>query len=102
MYAHIQYDAGYTITEVFNDMVSVFTGETVVANLSGATINAGASSIDTSSTLAGWAVHDTIVAGSDVVLKAPLEDDATKFKYVIWKYTNGSIALHRGDDLWHN
>ncbi|HAT48853.1 MAG: hypothetical protein HQL07_03845 [Nitrospirae bacterium] len=80
MYTQYVYNAGATQANITADLVAVLTGETDKNNLS-----AGCNKTNTviqAVVAAGWTLHDTDGGSGSKVIKAPLADDATKFKYV--------------------
>lgn len=81
MYASITFKntAESNLSDVVSDVVKVLTGETNKANLSAQVVQEATTIISTQA--AGWAVEQT-VSPTDVVLKAPISDDNTKFKYI--------------------
>ncbi|MBF0182522.1 MAG: hypothetical protein HQM03_21100 [Magnetococcales bacterium] len=90
MYARYQYLAGAMASDILDDVVTILTGETLVANLS-ASCNKGFSSIE-SVVPAGWTLHDGAAGANVKVIKAPLADDATRFKFVeVNTNTAGSV-----------
>lgn len=80
MYASITYTAAANRDNVFNDIIALLTGTTVVGSLSADVIGAGSEIIST--TPAGWTIHSTVIANESAILKAPISDDGTKHKYV--------------------
>lgn len=91
MYAVYKYLNGATQANVLADVVAILTGTTDVNTLS-ASCDKVASSVLTSSTAAGWQMHDASAGTNAVVLKAPVTDDPTKFKYM-WLSTNTAGAF---------
>ncbi|MBF0182622.1 MAG: hypothetical protein HQM03_21615 [Magnetococcales bacterium] len=87
MFATYNYSAGGTQQGVLDDMIAILTGESNVNNLS-ATCNKGATSI-TATITAGWTLHDAAAGTVTKVIKAPLADDASRFKYVAIIADNG-------------
>ncbi len=80
MYTKYVYNSGSDITNVLSDVIAILTGETDKANLSADCDQTNTEIIST--VAAGWTVHDA-AAGTDAqVIKAPLADDATTFKYI--------------------
>ncbi|MBF0340358.1 MAG: hypothetical protein HQL95_05270 [Magnetococcales bacterium] len=92
MFATYNYSANGTQQNVLDDLIAILTGETNANNLS-ATCNKGATSI-TATIPAGWTLHDASAGTVTKVIKAPLADDTTRFKYVgIIADNGGSGAL---------
>ncbi|MBF0422630.1 MAG: hypothetical protein HQL73_06530 [Magnetococcales bacterium] len=92
MYTRYTYAAGATQANITADLAAILTGETEKNNLS--------ASCDKNNTLiqatiaAGWALHDSDGGSGSKVLKAPLADDGTKFKYIrLYSSATTSIRL---------
>jgi len=79
MYTEYAYINGAIAIEVLADLAALFTGETILSNLS-TSCDQAASSI-TSTVSAGWILHDQVDT-SNVVIKAAHIDDVAKFKFV--------------------
>lgn len=91
MFAKIQYTTTtWTSANVFADMIKILTGETNLANLS-ANVDAGNSYINTSSRVAGWASHD-VVNSTTTVIKAPVADNGSQYKYVKLTLVTNNIS----------
>jgi len=89
MYASIQYTAAATATQVLADIVTIATGPIGLQLTSLTAPRNGAGSFITSTTAGGWIMHDNVSA-TVKVLKAPISDDGTKFKYLhLSVYTTG-------------
>lgn len=59
-------------------------------------------SISASIAAAGWELHDQWAAAGQVILKAPVVDDATFFKYVMLEVSNGvNLQMHLYEE-WNN
>jgi hypothetical protein len=91
MYATLSYDAGWTAANVIDDVKDVLTGETVKTNLS-ASINQTETEI-VSTVAAGWTLHDTVTAGADYILRAPLVDDGATFKHLQITLSGDTIIM---------
>ncbi len=99
MRAIYQYLAGAFASDLLDDLVAILTGETLVANLS-ASCNKSSTSIE-SVVPSGWTLHDEAAGTNAKVIKAPLADDATRFKYVeINTNTAGAVLTKVFED--HN
>ncbi|MBF0191619.1 MAG: hypothetical protein HQL99_10855 [Magnetococcales bacterium] len=97
MRADYKYLAGATAANILDDLVAILTGETNVANLS-SSCNKGLTSIE-SLIPAGWTLHDGAAGANAKVIKAPLADDATRFKFVeVNTNTAGSIITKVFED----
>ena len=78
-------------------IANVLAGETNPANL-GSFVDAAQSTI-ISNTPAGWTIHDAAAGTNTIVIKAPLADDATKFKYAkIAVPTPTGVAITGAED----
>lgn len=115
MYASITYStsAADNVDDVLADVVKLMTGVTDKTQLSSHVVQAGSEIIST--VPAGWSVEQTL-STSDVVLKAPISDDNTKFKYirlfanavtshpnVAWEaYTDWDVATSSGTVVVRN
>lgn len=91
MYAYIHYNPSVAATDVLADIVAIATGETVLANLS-AGVQTGDSAINTSISVAGWTLWDD-VSSTIKVIRAPMSDDGTKYKYLKLEVTNISVKF---------
>jgi len=80
--------------QILNDLKLIYTGETDVNNLS-ASCNKSSTELITT-TAAGWTVHDAdpFSDGKVVVLKAPVADDATEFKYVVLDFRTAATSFY--------
>lgn len=82
MYAALQYKSRPSSETLLSHIVALLTGTTNLGTLqSSAIIDETQSEINTSSSVAGWSVFDNISSKS-VVLRAPMLDFPSKYKYV--------------------
>ena len=79
MYAKYVYNAGATAANILSDVIAIMTGTTDIATLS-ASCNKPSTTI-IATIPAGWTMHDAAASDDSKVIKAPLADDPTKFKY---------------------
>jgi hypothetical protein len=82
MYATYKYNAGATKANILSDVVAICTGTTDKNTLSSSCDKPNTEILTTYST-AGWTLHDATAGTNAIAIKAPLEDDATKYKYVV-------------------
>ena len=96
MYARLVSPPTWTVAEKISDIVAVLSGETVVANLT-----ADASSIiDASSLTSGWSVHDAVTS-TNVVIKAPVADDPTQFKFSRLYASGETVISIQSYEFWN-
>jgi hypothetical protein len=93
MYAEIHYGVTVPVADVMSDIVAILTGETTVGNLSASAIT-GDSSINVSENVAGWTLFDDVDANNKV-LRAPISDDGSKYKYI-------KLVVDGDDIYWDN
>jgi len=97
MYANIQFQYLNDTKDVLRDYVSILTGETDINNLV-SDIFEEESFISVASTVAGWTLwDDQITASGYAVLRAPIVDDPTEYKYAWLNVTGKAIALELHD-----
>lgn len=85
MYSSYHYLENISKENFLSDIVSICIGETNVNNLSSG-CNKELTTINTSSTLAGWSLYDSTAYTNEtyspaMCLRSPLNDNATKYKY---------------------
>jgi len=80
MFAKYEYAAGSSLANIMSDIVAILTGETVVANLSVACVDAN--SYINSTDAAGWTVYDA-AAGTNAQCLRALDADASTYKYIV-------------------
>jgi hypothetical protein len=80
MYTKYTYNPSATETNLLSDIIAILTGETTPSNLS-ADCDQANTTINTTTTTAGWTIHDASATPNSQVLKAPYTD-TTDFKYV--------------------
>lgn len=111
MYAKYSYAAGASPSNLLADVVAILTGETNKANLSADCVQANTAI--TSTVASGWTVHDAAAGTNAQVLKAPLADDGTTFKYIkidcntagylkIGVYETWDATGHTGTNMAYN
>lgn len=90
MYSTLRFKPGWIVDDIMSDIVAVLTGETEVTNLSDSTRKEECEIVST--TAAGWLLHDQ-VSSSNIVLKAPIVDDPSTFKYIRIFATGNRILI---------
>lgn len=98
MYASLHYRANSTPTLILSDVVKVLTGETNLANLSASVLQAD--SFITSTIAAGWTLFDDVSA-TVKVLRSPIYDDPTRYKYLWMSVSTNDIVMEYYTD-WNN
>lgn len=100
MYANLPYNApdANTAANLVSDVVKVLTGTTDKTQLSSSINQAGASIVSTIP--GGWTLHDDVNSLKKVV-KAPISDDPSKFKYVLVESSSGIIFIESYKS-WNN
>ena len=95
MYTVYRYSSGAEEQDILDDIVAILTGETDVSYLSSSCDKPNTTI--TSTVAAGWAVHDIApgyATGVGCVIKAPVADDATAFKYVGLRFIKSTGAFY--------
>ncbi|MBF0629105.1 MAG: hypothetical protein HQL91_12885 [Magnetococcales bacterium] len=98
MYSKYVYLAGASAANILADLVAILTGETVVANLSASCDKAQTTILSTIP--AGWSLHDGSAGTNAKTIKAPLADDATKFKYVVLDANTAGYIQTKVYETW--
>ncbi len=93
MYAKYITNTTSTQADILSDVVAILTGTTDVNTLS-ASCNKAVTEIHSTYDAAGWELHDAAAATNVKVLKAPVYDNPSKYKYLrIDTNTAGVITL---------
>lgn len=101
MYATLAYNTtdANSANNLMADIVKVLTGTTDKTQLSSSLNQVGTSIIST--VAGGWAMHDDVSAIKKVI-KAPISDDPSKFKYVVFEVVSSAYILFEFYKSWNN
>lgn len=94
--------AGVSFTMNNNATADVPDATLVFAPGAGVICDTTNTTISTSIAAAGWALHDQWAAVGQVIIKAPIVDDATSFKYVMLDVSNGAYLQMHLYEGWNN
>ena len=99
MYAKLKFLPPTSNDDILNGLKAVLTGETVVDNIAVTSLDKPNSWIDITLSNAGWQLHDQVA--NVLVVKAPLVDDPTTFKYVRFYWSSDDFYMDMYDG-WDN
>ena len=98
MYAKYDYVAGATLANIMNDINLIITGETNINNLSASCVKSTTEIV--AAVAAGWVLHDALAGTNKKCYKAPLADDATKFKYMVLDFNSSGYLKTTIYESW--
>ncbi|WP_227657765.1 hypothetical protein, partial [Candidatus Magnetaquicoccus inordinatus] len=98
MYAKYDYVAGATLANIMNDINLIITGETNINNLSASCAKSTTEIV--AAVAAGWVLHDALAGTNKKCYKAPLADDATKFKYMVLDFNSSGYLKTTIYETW--
>lgn len=100
MYAVYKYNAGATTSNILSDLVALLTGTTDVQTLS-ASCDKALSTVTASVRVAGWTLHDAAAAAGRQVVRSPLYDNASKFKFLSIDVNTAGYLRFGSNEFWN-